>query len=362
MKKSRIFTLGVLTAAVALTLGACSGKKDASSSSSSGKTTKHTVALITDTGGVDDRSFNQSAWEGLQNWGKAHGLSRGNSGFQYFQSGNESDYVPNINQAINAKFKTIFGIGYKLSSAIKESAKKNPKLNFVLVDEQIKGLDNVVSATFKDNEASYLAGIAAAYTTKTNTVGFIGGAKGTVIDRFDAGYKAGVDAAAKDLGKDIKVINQYAGDFSAPDKGKSIAHAMYNQNADIIFHAAGATGNGLFQEAKALNQQKTADDKVWVIGVDRDQSDEGNYKDKNGKKANFTLTSTLKGVDKVTEDLSNKAMKGKFPGGDHLVYGLKQKSVGLADGPLSDEAKKAIDQAKQDIIDGKIKVPETPAK
>ncbi len=139
----------------------------------------------------------------------------------------------------------------------------------------IDGLDNVLSATFKDNEASYLAGIAAAYTTETNVVGFIGGVKGEVIDRFDAGFKAGVDAGAKELGKEIKVLNQYAGDFSAPDKGRSIAKGMYAQNADIIFHASGGTGNGVFQEAKSLNE--SGDKKVWVIGVDRDQSDEGEY-------------------------------------------------------------------------------------
>ncbi|MCH4058298.1 BMP family lipoprotein [Lapidilactobacillus gannanensis] len=360
MKKAKIFTMGILAAAVVLSLSACAGKKSGTSNSGSSKTTKNTVALITDTGGVDDRSFNQSAWEGLQKWGKEHDLKRGNSGFQYFQSDNESSYIPNIDQAMQAGFKTIFGIGYKLKDAIKQSAKKDPKTNFVIIDDSIDGIKNVVSATFKDNESSYLAGVAAAYTTKTNTVGFIGGVKGDVIDRFDAGYTEGVKAGAKELGKSIKIINQYAGDFSAPDKGKSIAQGMYQQGADIIFHASGATGNGVFQEAKSINQAGTK--QVWVIGVDRDQTTEGKYKTKDGKSANFTLTSTLKGVGAVTEDLANLAMKDKFPGGKHMIYGLKDDGVGLTKGQLSSKAQKAVDAAKQDIIDGKVKVSEHPAK
>ena len=357
MKKAKLFGLGAVALAAGLFLGACgnNGSTDSSGGKSSSDTT--TAALITDTGGVDDRSFNQSAWEGLQKWGKDQGLSRGNDGFQYFQSSNESDYIPNIDQALNAGFKTIFGIGYKLKPAIQEQATNNTGTNFVIIDDVIDGLDNVVSATFKDNEASYLAGIAAAYTTETNVVGFIGGVKGEVIDRFDAGFKAGVDAGAKELGKEIKVLNQYAGDFSAPDKGRSIAQGMYAQNADIIFHASGRTGNGVFQEAKSLNE--SGDKKVWVIGVDRDQSNEGEYT-LNGEKKNFTLTSTLKAVGTVVEDLAQKSADGKFPGGEHTVYGLKEDGVGLTEGQLSDEAKKAVDEAKEKIISGDVKVPETP--
>src|SRR5699024_1439832 len=359
MKKSKLFGLGTIAMAGALLLGACGGgNSKTDDSGAAAKKTEAPAALITDTGGVDDRSFNQSAWEGLQEWGKKEGLKRGNDGFQYFQSSNESDYVPNIDQALTAGFKTIFGIGYKLQPAIAEQAKDNPDTNLVIVDDAAEG-DNIVSATFKDNEAAYLAGIAAAHMTETDKVGFVGGVKGEVIDRFDAGFKAGIDAAAKDMDKDITVLNQYAGDFSAPDKGRSIAQGMYSQGADIIYHASGATGNGVFQEAKSRNESN--DDKVWVIGVDRDQEDEGNYK-KDGKTENFTLTSTLKGVGTVVEDLAQKSADGKFPGGDHLEYGLKEDGVGLTDGQLSDEAKEAIESAKQDIIDGKIEVPETPEK
>ncbi|MEY8446156.1 BMP family lipoprotein [Enterococcus ratti] len=359
MKKAKLFGLGAVALSAGLLLGACGGSNSTSSTGGNSGSKTATAALITDTGGVDDRSFNQSAWEGLQAWGKKHDLSRGNNGFQYFQSANESDYIPNIDQALNAGFKTIFGIGYKLKPAIEEQAASNTETNFAIIDDVIDGKNNVVSATFKDNEASYLAGIAAAYTTETDTVGFIGGVKGEVIDRFDAGFKAGVDAGAKALNKKIHVLNQYAGDFAAPDKGRSIAQGMYAQNADIIFHASGGTGNGVFQEAKSLNE--SGDKKVWVIGVDRDQSDEGDYT-LNGEKKNFTLTSTLKAVGTVVEDLAQKSADGKFPGGKHIVYGLKEDGVGITEGQLSDKAKKAVNEAKEKIISGEIKVPETPGK
>lgn len=360
MKKTKFFGTCAIALGALIALSACGGGKSTSSSgdnaSTGDKGKEKTAALITDTGGVDDRSFNQSAWEGLQKWGKDHKLKRGNNGFQYFQSTNESEYVPNIDQALSAGFQTVFGIGYKLKPAIEQQAKSNPDTNFVIIDDVIEGQKNVVSATFQDNEAAYLAGIAAAYTTKSNKVGFIGGVEGDVIDRFDAGYKAGVDAGAKALNKTVEVINQYAGDFNAPDKGKSIAQGMYSQGADIIYHASGGTGNGVFQEAKAINESGEGS-KVWVIGVDRDQSDEGKYSG-----GNFCLTSTTKGVNIAVEDLAQKSSDGKFPGGKHIVYGLKEDGVGLTDGQLDDAAKKAVDAAKKDIIDGKVKVPEHPSK
>ena len=359
MKKAKLFSFGAVAMASALLLGACGNNSggttgtDASEGAGSEKPAA-TIALITDTGGVDDRSFNQSAWEGFQAWGEANNLEEGNNGYRYFQSENESDYIPNIDQALSAGYNTIFGIGYKLQPAIAEQAELNPDVNFVIVDDVVD-LPNVASATFKDHESSYLAGVAAAHTTQTDRVGFIGGVKGVVIDRFEAGFVAGVADAAEALGKEIHVEVQYAGDFSAPDRGRSIAQGMYAQGADIIFHASGGTGNGLFQEAKARNE--AGGDKVWVIGVDRDQSDEGGY---NGDSENFTLTSALKEVGNVSQDLAQKALDGEFPGGSHEVYGLAEEGVGLTDGQLSEEALSAVEEARAQIIAGEIEVPEVP--
>ena len=280
VKFKKILSFGVVLASVGLILTACSGKK---SGQSANKDTKHGIALITDENGVDDHSFNQAAWSGFKAYGKEHGLKQG--------------------------------------------AKKNPKKNFVIIDSVDSGIKNVASATFESNQASYLGGLAAAYTTKTNKVGFIGGAKSSIIDLFEAGFKQGVADGAKALHKKISVQTQYIGNFTSTDKAKSIAQSMYANRADIIYQAAGNAGNGVFQEGKDYNQARPAAKKVWVIGVDVDQSNLGNYKSKDGKKENFTLTSVLKGLDVATKSIANDAYNGKFPGGKHLVYSLKGNGV-----------------------------------
>lgn len=357
-KLKKVFgsTMAVLAASMMLT--ACHGKGTKSANNSN---SKHGIALITDENGVDDKSFNQAAWQGFKAYGKEHNLSQGKGGYQYFQSSSAADYVPNFTQAANAGYQTIFGVGYQLADSVKAEAKKYPKKNFVIIDDVVPG-KNIASATFESNESSYLAGVAAAYTTKTNTVGFIGGAKSSVIDMFEAGYIKGVKDTAKKLGKKITVLDQYIGDFTSTDKAKSIAQSMYAKKADIIYQAAGNAGNGVFQEAKNLNSTKNASDKVWVIGVDVDQTAQGNYKSKDGKKANFTLTSVLKGLNIATKDIADRAYKGKFPGGKHLVYSLKGNGVSLIKGNLSDKAWKAAQEARQEIISGKIKVPVAPSK
>lgn len=363
MKKAKLFGIGAVALAAAVTLTACGSNSKSTSSSKSKTDAKHSVAIVTDIGGVDDRSFNQSAWEGLEAWGKEHNLKKGTGGYDYIQSKDAADYTTNMNSAVSANFQTIFGIGYLLEDAIKTTAAANSDKHFAIIDSVVDG-DNVVSATFRDNEASYLAGIAAAYTTKTNKVGFIGGEEGEVIDHFEAGFKKGVDDGAKALNKTINVDIQYAASFGDPAKGKALAANMYENKADIIFHASGGTGAGVFTEAKAINSQLTKaefDEKgVWVIGVDSDQQAEGKFTTKDSKDANFTLTSTLKGVGAAVQDISNRSLKDKFPGGKHLVYGLKDGGVDLTDGYLSDDAKAAIKDAKQDVIDEKITVPEKP--
>lgn len=360
IKFRKVFGLGLILGVAAIALTACSGQKQGTQNSN--KSSKDTVALITDGGGVDDHSFNQAAWSGIQKYGKEHGLHQGNGGFQYFQSNNASDYQPNIDQAVNAGYQTIFGVGYTLKDAISSAATKYPKKNFVIIDETISGKKNVVSANFKSNQAAYLAGVAAAYETKTNTVGFVGGTHGDVIDLFDAGFTQGVKDTAKKLNKKITILNQYVGNFTSTDKAKSIAQSMYAKKADIVFPAAGAAGDGVFQEAKDINQTKPAKDKVWVIGVDIDQSPQGAYMAKGGQKANFTLTSVLTGLPYATYDIANKALSGNFPGGKHLYYGLQHDGVSITPGQINSNVWKHIQEDRQDIIDGKINVASHPEK
>lgn len=193
MKLGRKFSLIAVLMVVGIGLTACGNNQSKSGNKNNSSKDNISAALVTDVGGVDDKSFNQSGWEGLERWGKKNGLKKGVNGYNYAQSNSDADFAPNINKLIQAKYKTIFGTGYKLVSAIKSAAKANPKTNFVIIDDVIKA-DNVASVTFKDNEAAFLAGVAAAKTTKTKKVGFIGGQRGLVIDRFEAGYRQGVAA------------------------------------------------------------------------------------------------------------------------------------------------------------------------
>ena len=332
MNKKQWLGLGLVSVA-AIGLAACGNR--ASKSDSSNAKTDLKAAIVTDTGGVDDKSFNQSAWEGLQAWGKENGLSKDN-GYTYFQSTDESQYANNLNQAATDGYNLVFGIGFALRDAVESAAKDNSSINYVIIDDVIEGQKNVASAVFADNEAAYLAGVAAAKTTKTKQVGFIGGIEGTVITRFEKGFEAGV----KSVDPSIKIKVDYAG------------------GADVVYQVAGGTGAGVFNEAKSINETRNENEKVWVLGVDRDQTEEGKYKSKDGKESNFVLASSLKQVGKTVQDIANQTAKGKFPGGKTTTFGLKDGGVDLTTTNLSEDAKKAVEEAKAKILDGSITVPD----
>ncbi|HFU4489213.1 TPA: BMP family protein [Streptococcus suis] len=350
----KLVGLGVVSLA-ALTLAACGSRTSTSSSSESSSDSAVKAAIVTDVGGVDDRSFNQSAWEGMTAWGEENSLTE-NTDYTYFQSASESDYVTNLDSAVSGGYNLIFGIGFALESAIAEVAPNNPDTHYVIVDSVVPDQDNVVSVGFADHEASYLAGVAAAKSTKTNHIGFIGGMEGVIIDRFEAGFVAG----AKSVNPDIKVTVDYAGSFADAAKGQTLAAAQYAAGADVIFHASGGTGNGVFAAAKSENETRNEADKVWVVGVDRDQSAEGEYTSKDGKSSNFVLASTLKQVGTSVKDIANKALAGEFPGGEVLQFTLADGGVELAETNLSTEASEAVAAAKKAILDGSVTVPEAP--
>jgi basic membrane protein A len=349
LMNKRILTLGALALASVTILAGCRGRNTESASAA----TDLKVALVPSTGGVDDRSFNQSAWEGLQEWGKENGLSQ-SKGINYFNASAVSEYTANFNSAVSAGYGLVFGVGFDLQEATSQAAKNNPDTKFTIIDSVIKGQDNVASATFADQEAAYLAGVAAAKTTKTDKVGFVGGMQSDIITAFEKGFTAGV----KSVNPDIKIEVQYAGTFTDAAKGKTIAAAMYGSGNDVIYQAAGGSGAGVFSEAKALNATKNEADKVWVIGVDQDQEYLGNYKSKDGKDSNFVLASSVKEVGVAVKDIANKTKDDKFPGGQVLNYNLKNGGVSLAKDNLSDKTWKEVEAAKQNIIDGKVTVPE----
>ncbi|MCT2534584.1 BMP family ABC transporter substrate-binding protein [Aquibacillus koreensis] len=312
--------------------------------------TNFKVGMVTDTGGVDDKSFNQSAWEGLNAFGEANGLVE-KENFDYVQSSSDADYSPNLNRLVQQDYNLIYGIGFLLMESVTKVAEQNPDTNFAIVDETIEG-DNVVSIRFKEHQGSFLVGVAAAMKTKSKKVGFVGGVESELIKKFETGFEAGV----KSVDPSIEVVAQYAESFGDATKGKAIAAGMYNSGADVIYHASGGTGNGVFNEAKDI---KNADEDayVWVIGVDRDQHEEGAIGD-----TNVTLTSMLKRVDVAVQNVTQQAYEGEFPGGETLEFGLEDDAIGIAE--TNEEAYTAeidekVQEFKQSILDGEIDVPST---
>lgn len=353
MKKRKIgLALTALLASGTL-LAACGSNDSKEESKGGDNKDAFSVAMVTDTGGIDDRSFNQSTWEGIQAYGKEAGLKKGDGGYDYLQSASDSDFTTNINNLVRRNFDLVFAVGFKLEDSVKEVAAQQKDAKIAIIDSVVPDLDNVASIMFKANEASYLAGVAAALESKTGKIGFLGGMEGNIIGGFEAGFVAGAKAADPK----VKVDVQYAGSFGDAAKGQTIAKRMYDSGADIVFHAAGGTGQGLFTEAIA--QKKSGND-VWAIGVDRDQYDEGKVDDK----TNIVMTSVLKRVDVAAQDMIKRSAAGDFPGGETVTYGLKDDGVGLADshGAISEKTQKEIDKAQKDIVDGKIEVPEQPKK
>lgn len=298
MTFKKIATLAMATVVSASLLVGCSGNNESASDD------KITVAMITDVAGVNDQSFNQSAWEGLQRAEKELGIE-----VKYLESKQDSDYATNIETLVDEDVDLILGVGMKLADAIKEGSELYPDQNFVLVDEEIDA-SNVKNILFKAEESAYLAGLIAGKTTKTNNVGFIGGMELPVIDTFKYGYMAGVKAA----NPEAKVQAQYANSFTDQAKGKAIANQMYTNGADIVFTCGGDVGTGAIEAAKENNK--------YAIGVDRDQSDLAPQN---------VLTSAIKRVDAGVFETVKSYVNGTFEGGTTTTYGLEENAVGVPD-------------------------------
>ena len=315
MTFKKLATLAMTTVVASSLLVGCSGKNESTTDD------KITVAMITDVAGVNDQSFNQSAWEGLQRAEKELGVE-----VKYLESKQDSDYATNIETLVDENVDLILGVGMKLADAIKEGSELYPEQNFVLVDEELKDASNVKSILFKAEESAYLAGLIAGKTTKTNNVGFIGGMELPVIDTFKYGFMAGVKAA----NPDAKVQSQYANSFTDQAKGKAIANQMYGNGADIIFTAGGDVGTGAIEAAKEKGK--------YAIGVDRDQ----NY-----LAPDNVITSAIKRVDVGIYETVKSLVEGSFEGGTAKVYGLDKNGVGIAE-----TTSKNVDQEIVDFVNG----------
>ena len=338
-----------LFGASALILAACGNNTD-EPTNEGGETPEEeeqfSIAMVTDMGGVDDRSFNQSAWEGMQDWAAENNF--GEETYKYYQSDSETDFMPNFNSAIADGYDIVFGVGFLLEDPISSMSEQNPDQYLALIDGVVEA-PNVASLNFRDHENSFLAGMAAALTTKTGKVGFMGGIEGPIIDRFQTGFTEGVKYVDESIDVDI----QYANTFADAGIGQQIAAAMYANGVDVIFQAAGAAGNGVFQEARN-RMEDGSETELWVIGVDRDQNEEGNYDD-----GNLTLASTVRQVGNAVKNVSNEAMAGNFPGGEVVYYGFAEEGIDFVQhGAITDENWATIEEARQQIIDGTLEVKE----
>jgi basic membrane protein A len=341
-------TACVLGASAMLALAAgCGGgggkSRSSTQTSSSGgsKNSSTLVALVSDIGKFNDRSFNQSQKEGLDRAKAELGIQTAE-----LQSNSTSDYVPNLTQAVRKKADLIISAGFLLADSTNTVAKANPKLRFAITDYDVTGTPfngrkNVEGLTYAANESGCLVGYLAAEMAKKQggkqIIGAVGGLKIPPVDIWIAGYQY----CAKLFNPKIKVLIGYSQDFVASDKCKTVAENQISQGAQVLFQVAGGCGLGTLKAADEAG--------IWGIGVDKDQ-----YND-----AKRVLTSGVKRVDNGVFDAAKQVTQGKFKGGGNLLFDLK--NGGMSVGKINPAVPKALidkmNQLKQKIISGQVKPP-----
>jgi len=339
--KKKFWLLSMIAVVMFTTiLAGCGSKPSDESGGTTANESSLRVGLVTDLGSVNDKSFNQSAWEGLQQLNKDTGVE-----VKYLEPKKDTELETSLNQFVKDKYDLTWATGFTMMDHVQKVAAANPDSKMGIVDAAVD-LPNVASVLFKEHEGSFLVGVIAGKMTKTNKIGFVGGMENDVIIRFEAGFRAGVAA----VNPDAVVEDIYVGDFNSVDKGKNAAATHYNQGADIVFHAAGQAGNGVFNEA---TERKKNGSEVWVIGVDKDQSLE--FGDE------ITLTSMIKRVDQAVLTVSKQLVDGNFPGGTTTLLGLKEKGVDIAETSNKNvpaDVLTLVDEYREKIISGEITVPE----
>ena len=302
------------------------------------------VGLVFDVGGRGDKSFNDAAYAGLERARRELGVS-----FATLESGEGAEREAGLRQLAAGDAQLIFGVGFLFTDDIRKLALEFPDKKFACVDYTVNPGDslppNLVALKFKEEEGSYLVGALAGQLSRTGKLGFVGGMQIPLIKKFEAGYVAGVRAVSPDT----RVIVKYAGAtgnaFKDPTKGKELALSEYNQGADIIFHASGSTGLGVFEAAREL--------KKLAIGVDSDQYDEA---------PGFILTSMVKRVDTAVFECIRDVLNGQWQSGVQ-VFGLAEDGVGWVYDDrnralIPDAVKARVDELREGIVAGRIAVPD----
>ena len=332
------FILAASVASIGALTVACTKKDDAGKPATKSPNTALTIGLVLDKGGKDDKSFNAAAVAGAERAAKEFGLT-----IKDVESPDDAAFEPAMRTFAERGIPLIVAIGFAQADPMKKVAPQFPKTNFAVVDATVDA-PNVSSLMFEEQEGSYLVGYLAGLATKTNKVGFVGGMEVALIRRFLLAFEAGVKAANPKATILSNFVGITAAAWANPNKGKELALTQLSQGADIIFHAAGASGIGVFdavEEKKAL-----------IIGVDSNQ---------NGIKPGRVLTSMLKRVDNAVYDVIKAQFQGKFQAGRHS-FGLKDKGIDYAvdsnNETLIAPYREKLEAVRADIIAGKISIPD----
>ena len=354
----RLTKIAAASAVLALALSGCgnNGEEETTSASedicadASGDGPK--IGLAYDVGGRGDQSFNDSAYVGLE---KA--VEEFDATCREVEAGsgeNDADREERLRLLADAGFNPIVAVGFIYSPAAATVAAEYPEVDFAVVDGYATALqeqENVADLTFAEHEGSFLVGVAAALTTEKDNVGFVGGVNGPLIQKFEAGYKAGVEA----IDPNIKIQTQYLSQddpqqgFENPAGGETAATGMYDNGADVVYHAAGKSGLGVFDAVQAAGEGN------WAIGVDSDQ-----YLTVDKAQQPFILTSMLKRIDTAVFDYVSAFADGESPSG-FVTYDMKSGGVDYSTSGdhLSEDTIDQMEEYKQRIIDGDLTVPST---
>ncbi len=304
------------------------------------------VGLVFDVGGLGDKSFNDAAYAGLKRAEKELGVIG-----EYREPGEGAHREAHLRHFAKGDADLIIGVGFLFTDEIRSMALDFPQKKFACVDYTVDDREipsNLAALTFREEEGSFLIGAIAALKSTTGKIGFVGGVESPLIKKFEAGYTQG----AKYVRPDIVVKAVYAGvsdtAFKDPQKGKELATSLYDAGCDIIYHASGSTGLGVFKAAEER--------KKFAIGVDRDQSDEA--------APGIILTSMTKNTDTAVYEVIESAVKGTFKGGV-VSLGLKDGSLGYVYNEknkdlIGEEVHKKVEELKAKIISGEIKVSTIP--
>ncbi|MDO4404814.1 MAG: BMP family ABC transporter substrate-binding protein [Atopobiaceae bacterium] len=336
-RRSFAATMGVGALAA---LAGCGGSGGDSGSGASSGDASVKVEMVTDTGGINDQSFNQLAWKGMQQLKADNGWE-----VSYIESKQDSDYVTNLDKAVDDGCAIVWGIGFAMSEAVNSAAESNPDVLFGSIEGTNEtGAENLVAVAFRSQESSFAEGYIAARMSEAGKVGFVGGVTGETIQAFEYGYYAGVEYANKEQGTKVTYQGQYAESFTDAAKGKSIAQKMIKDGCDVLFHAAGGAGIGMLE---ACN-----DAGVKCIGVDQDQAIV--FPD-----YTTIISSALKRVDQAVYKVSNGLMDGSIQGEENIVMGAADDAVGIAEthDKLPDDVYQSALEVIEKIKAGDIVVP-----